>query len=362
MDTLFDGDAETVLRALIDATQDAVVFIDRQARIVVFNPAAEKMFGYAQADVLGQKVNVLMAEPYARDHDQYLEHYERTGEKRAIGRIRTVAGKRANGEVFPIELSVTQVASGAAVNYAAFIRDISEKTRHQKETAENARLITIGATVTRLAHELGSPLNGLYMTAQLLERLIDKPLNLPDAKIASTVQTIVGEIRRLNSMLSEFRFVSRAEHFDFKPVSIPDVIRDVLSLEQAHYINREVRVHQQVPADLPPVMGDADKLKQVFLNLCNNAVDAMSNGGELTLRASSNDRHAVVEVIDSGYGIPEGIDVWAPFVTTKDAGTGLGLMIVRKIVTAHQGTIEYRSESGKGTTFQLTLPLVVGPK
>jgi two-component system, sporulation sensor kinase D len=105
------------------------------------------------------------------------------------------------------------------------------------------------------------------------------------------------------------------------------------------------------------VMGDADKLKQVFLNLCNNAVDAMSNGGELTVRATKNDHQTVVEVIDTGDGIPEGVDIWAPFVTTKSSGTGLGLMIVRNIVTAHHGTIDYTSEAGKGTIFQLSLPL-----
>jgi two-component system sensor kinase FixL len=94
-----------------------------------------------------------------------IEHYEKTGEKRAIGRIRTVAAKRWNGEIFPIELSVIQVASGAKVNYAAFIRDVSDKAKHLRDLAENARLASIGATVSKLTHELGSPLNGMYITA-----------------------------------------------------------------------------------------------------------------------------------------------------------------------------------------------------
>jgi two-component system sporulation sensor kinase A len=104
-------------------------------------------------------------------------------------------------------------------------------------------------------------------------------------------------------------------------------------------------------------MADADKLKQVFLNLCNNAVDAMPKGGELTLRATRDDQRAIVDVIDTGAGIPEGIDIWAPFMTTKSHGTGLGLMIVQNIIAAHQGTIECMSEAQKGTTFRLTLPL-----
>ena len=116
------------------------------------------------------------------------------------------------------------------------------------------------------------------------------------------------------------------------------MIGDVLSLERPHYFNRGIRIKQLVPTDLPLVMGDADKLKQVILNLCNNAVDAMANGGELLLRASRDDRHAVVEVADTGEGIPPELDIWAPFMTTKSSGTGLGLTIVRNIVTAHQGS------------------------
>ena len=360
-DKLTDADqisaAENSLRALIEATQDAVIFIDREARIVIFNPAAERIFGYSRAEVLGQKVNLLMAEPYAAEHDRYIEQYETSGEKRAIGRIRTVAGKRRSGETFPIELSVTQVATGREVNYAAFIRDISDKVKLQRELAENARLASIGATVGKLTHEIGGPLNGMSITSQLLERLVKKEVSLPDAKISATVQSLMREIQRLNMMLTEFRSVSRAERYDFKPVSLAALVGDVLSLERPHYFNRGIRINQFIPTDLPFVMADGDKLKQVFLNLCNNAVDAMTKGGELTLSATCDDHQVVVEVADTGDGIPDGVDIWAPFMTTKSWGTGLGLTIVRNIVAAHQGTIECASERGKGTTFQLMLPL-----
>ncbi|HYA27252.1 MAG TPA: ATP-binding protein, partial [Acidobacteriota bacterium] len=210
---------------------------------------------------------------------------------------------------------------------------------------------------SKLTHELGSPLNGMYITAQLLERLINKPGSLPDAKITSTVNSLYREIQRLNSLLIEFRSVSRAERFEFKPISLSAVIGEVLSLERPHYINRGILINQSVPPDLPSIIADADKLKQVFLNLCNNAVEAMPNGGELTLRAASDDHRAIIEVVDTGAGVPEGVDIWAPFVTTKSSGTGLGLMIAQNIVMAHQGTIDYATEVGKGTTFRLTLPL-----
>ena len=171
------------------------------------------------------------------------------------------------GEIFPIELSVTQVASGAEVNYAAFIRDISDKFKHQRELTENARLASIGATVGKLTHELGSPLNGMYITAQLLERLVKKPTNLPDEKISSTVNSLLRENQRLNSLLSEFRAVSRAERYDFKPVSLATVIGDVLSLERPHYFNRGIRINQMIPADRPsswPMPTSSNRFSSIF--------------------------------------------------------------------------------------------------
>ena len=132
--------AETWLHTLIEATQDGVVSIDRQGRIKLFNRSAEKIFGRTRAEVQGQKIGVLMAEPYAAEHEDYIARYERTGERRVIGRIRTVAARRKNGEVFPAELSVTEVATDGDIRYTAFVRDISEKTKLQNQSIEMERL------------------------------------------------------------------------------------------------------------------------------------------------------------------------------------------------------------------------------
>ncbi len=348
---------ESSLRALIDATQDAVISIDQNANIIEFTPAAERIFGYSKSEVQGKKVNMLMAEPYASDHDHYIKRYEATGEKRAIGRVRTVAGKRKDGTIFPVELSVAEVASGAEVSYAAFIRDISDKARLESRLLENSRLATIGATAAKLAHEIGNPLNGMYMSAQLLERYLSREGTLPNERIISTFHSITKELKRLNSLIDEFRSFYRSEHYDFQPISMASVIEDVLALQRAYYFGRGILVQQEIPVDLPPVMADSDKLKQVFLNLCKNAAEAMPDGGKLTVRASRGSKQTVVEISDTGNGVPEGIDIWEPFVTTKNHGTGLGLMIVRQIVADHQGSVSYWSQPGKGTTFRLILPL-----
>jgi PAS domain S-box-containing protein len=348
--------AEASLQGLIDATQDAVISIDRDARIVVFNPAAESIFGYAKDEVKGQKVNMLMAEPYATEHDDYLARYEKTGEPKAIGRIRTLAGRRKNGENFPLELSVTKIAAGGNVNYAAFIRDITEKTKLQSQLVERERLAAIGATSAKFAHEIGNPLNGMYMSAQLLERRLESA-GVSDEKVLSIFQTIVGEMKRLSVLLSEFRSLYRQERYNFRPTSLPAIVTDILNLERPNYIRRGIHIEQFFAADLPSVTADGDKLKQVLLNLCNNAVDAMPEGGTLAVRAAMHGKAAIVEVRDTGVGVPQTIDIWEPFATTKTSGTGLGLVIVRQIIAAHHGTITHRSEAGKGTTFTITLPL-----
>jgi len=350
-------EAETWLSGLIEATQDGVISIDRDAKIVMFNPAAEKIFGYEQDEVVGKKIDMLMAEPYAREHDRYVEHYEQTGEKRAIGRIRTVAGRRKNGETFPIELSVTQVATGKEVNYAALIRDISGKVKRERELAEHSRLAIIGATVAKLVHEIGSPLNGMYLTAQVLERRLNSAGTLPDPDVNLRFARLMTELKRLNSMVAEFRSGAHVPYYDFKPVALDVLIREVLSLEQAHYINNGISIDQRIAPNFPAVSADADKFKQVILNLCNNAVEAMSSGGKLTIRADHDRQAAMIEISDTGSGIPADIDIWQPFVTTKKTGTGLGLLIVREIVAAHHGSIDFTSKVGEGTTFRLKLPL-----
>ena len=138
-------------QSIIETTQDAVISVDRLGRIVLFNPAAERMFGYTRDDVEGQKVNMLMAGIYANEHDQFIDRYERTGEAHAIGRVRTVEARRKNGEVFPIELSVTEIKAHNEVRYSAFIRDISERARIQSEVETRARQQAAVAELSRRA-------------------------------------------------------------------------------------------------------------------------------------------------------------------------------------------------------------------
>jgi two-component system sensor kinase FixL len=345
------------LQSLIDATQDAVLSIDRQGRIVLFNPSAEQIFGYTREEVIGQKVNLLMAEPYQSEHDGYIERYERTGVPHAIGRIRTVTARRKNGELFPIELSVTKVAEDADVQYAAFIRDISEKTRLQAQVVESERLAAIGTTAAKIGHELGNPLNGMSLTIQLLESRLSRSSSAPESDVSATIRRLKNEIARLNHLAGEFRTISRREKYDFQRGHISTLIEDILKLQAAQFERQGIRVENIMANDLPPVSIDADKLKQALLNVIKNAVEAMPNGGTLRIEAQATASGVKLEITDTGAGIPLDVDAFEPFMTTKKEGTGVGLVIVRQIIVAHGGNVSYRSRQGEGTTFAIELPL-----
>jgi len=171
------------------------------------------------------------------------------------------------------------------------------------------------------------------------------------------VQSLRGEIGRLSRLLQEFRSLSRQQQFALQPTNLITVVQEVITTEIAHYTERGITVEHHLPKDLPLVMADGDKFKQVLLNLCKNAVEAMPDGGTLSVRLHKTGERVTLEVKDTGVGLPAGVDIFEPFVTTKPEGTGLGLAIVRQIIAAHSGTLNYTSAQGKGTSFLITLPL-----
>lgn len=346
------------LTQLVETCQDAVIFIDARGFIKLANPATYQMFGYEPGTLLGQDVRILMAEPYASHHQGYIEHYERTGTRRAIGMIRRVSALRRDGREFPIELSVTQIAEqGDGARYGAFIRDVSDKVRLQSELMERERAATVGTTASMLVHEIGNPLNNMALQLQVLRRRLSR---LADAEeTVAKVDTCLTEIERLSRLVQEFRALSGRRRLSKRRLVMTSLVEAIpASVLSASSGVSLVREFGDAGAE---VMADADKMHQVLLNLCHNAVDAMAEGGTLCLRTYREAQEYVLEVADTGTGIASGIDVFEPFVTTKDDGTGLGLAICSEIVREHGGTLAYETTLGEGTTFRLRLPLL-GPR
>lgn len=339
------------LNELIKTTQDGVIFADRHSRIVRVNPAAQCMFGYAEPELLGQHLEVLVPEPHSGEHENHVARYERTGQARAMGRSRMLTAKRKGGEEFPVELSMTELKVDDEVRYAAFIRDITEKVQLEEALLEKERLAAIGTTAAMFAHEVSNPLNSINLQIQLLDRRLQSLEG--DPGLQRSLDTVAAEIQRLRRLLDEFRSFYRREQLQVAPTDIGSLLEETLRL---HTANKQVHVKRTIAGDLPIVQANADKLKQVFVNLCKNALEAMPDGGVLEITASTMEDGVRVEIRDTGLGISGAVDVFEPFHTTKATGSGLGLPIVRQIIAAHGGRIFYVSEPSQGTTFTVELP------
>jgi signal transduction histidine kinase len=233
--------------------------------------------------------------------------------------------------------------------------EIIERQRAEQKLIESERLIAIGTATAKIVHEIGNPLNGIYTTVQLLERFATRQKNSADD--VSTIQDLKREISRLNALLQELRSFSRSQQLTLQPTNLTALMAEVLAIETPSYTECGIHVEQDFSSELPETLTDPEKLKQVILNLCKNAVEAMPESGTLTVRGYRTGDQVCLEVQDTGGGIPEGVEIFDLFTTTKPDGTGLGLPIVRQIVLAHVGTLTYTSTPGQGTTFTVTLPV-----
>ena len=171
-----------------------------------------------------------------------------------------------------------------------------------------------------------------------------------------TIKRLKDEISRLQKLVGEFATISRKEKYVFRPVNLKQLIDDIVALQAPHLAQHGIEMQTSLAPNLPVLSLDGDKIKQALLNLVKNAVEAMPQGGKVTINVFMVNNVVILEITDTGEGIPLDIDAFEPFMTTKKEGTGVGLVIVRQIVTAHGGKISYRSKPGEGTTFRLELP------
>lgn len=352
-------------QAILDTARDAIICIDSSAHVTLFNRAAEEIFGYAAAEVIGQNVRMLMPEPYRGEHDGYITDYRATAVPKAIGRIREVQAQRKNGETFPIELSVSEARVGDQVIYSAIIRDTSDRRAMEIElesarrlAEQRERLADIGAITARIVHDLGNPLAGLSMQAQLIHRRVSRSPKRPSGDLLAPAERIVAEVRRLDGLIKDFLDFARQQRLDLRAVVLPPFLQRLVDLWQPVAAARDIALSLDMPSDVPSLTADEDKLRRVLDNLVKNAVEAIDHGPgrvDVQLRRAEADRVRIA-VSDTGPGVPENVEMFRLFETTKRNGSGLGLSIAKQIVVAHGGYIGFERLSPNGTTFYVDLP------
>jgi signal transduction histidine kinase len=259
-----------------------------------------------------------------------------------ISNERFVAGSQNGGAIAP------RLASMARGRYAN-LKGLQHKAQERK------RLALLGRRAAVLAHEVANPLHGISVGLEVVKRDLESA-EFDVRLLIATLQRTMLEIDRLGSLLNEFRYIACPQDIDFQKTDLVKNTKEVLSCQCDAYRKLGITVELQFDNPLLPVMADADKLKQVVLNLCNNAVEAMPDGGCLTIKGYYLAQKVVLEISDTGTGLPKGLDVFELFRTTKPGGTGVGLPLARQIISAHNGTINYTTEQGHGTTFRISLP------
>ena len=366
---------ETHLRSILATVPDAMVIIDEQGIILSFSAAAEKLFGYSEAEVVGENVAMLMPAPDHERHDNYLSNYRRTGIRKIIGIGRITTARHRDGNTFPIELSIGEAKVGGRRIFTGFIHDITERQETemrlqdlQSELAHVGRLTEMSTLASSLAHELNQPLTAIGSYCQgALELLHGKLDDESVMLLRDALSEATQEVLRAGEIVRRMReFISRGDT-EHSIESLPRLITEANAL--ALVGSREFGIDVQVVFDpnAESVLVDRIQVQQVLFNIIRNAIDAMAGSQTRSLKISSGagpSGFLTVSIQDTGSGISEEVaaQLFQPFVSSKTSGMGIGLSICRTIIEAHGGRIWFENGPDRGTIFRFTLPKARGQK
>ena len=337
------------IRALLETTLDGLISIDEQGRIESFNRAAERLFGYPKAEVIGQHVSMLISSLDCETHERYIARYLATDEKKILSIGREVVGLRKDGTTFPLDLAVREVRWNHRCLLLGMVRDMTACNRAEKAMQHADRLALAGLSTSSLAHEVGTPFTITNGNAARLRMDLNERGMPTDA-----VESIVEQADRMTGIIEQLLHVERAHALSLVPISVQVPLRSAIQLIEPRFRHEGITPIVEVPEDLPRVWGVSAHLEQVFLNVLVNSWHALPEGGTITIQADvPDDRCVRMTLEDNGIGMSAEVlgRIFEPFYTTKgECGTGLGLAVCRELIERCGGTIRLDSTPGVGTT------------
>ena len=350
------------LETVFNAIQEGIIVTDSNGRITYLNHAACELFGLQADDAIGkhldERVRGLDWEsltksggPVTRDmeifypQNRFINFYIVP----LVIESRTNQEKIDNGKID---------ISGEKVGHAMILRDITHNRRTEQQTIESERLNALTLLAAGVAHEIGNPLNSLNIHLQLMQRQAAKLDGENRTELEESIDIARSEINRLDSIVTQFLRAIRPTRPQMEPENINSVVEEAVRFFASEIKDRDIVVEQELRSDLPLLQLDRNQMKQAFYNVIKNSLEAIKRRGILRIRTDMNESHVLVSFTDTGGGMSaENLShVFEPYFTSKPSGTGLGLLIVRRIVREHGGELAIESSEGKGLTLTIRLP------
>jgi signal transduction histidine kinase len=378
------------LETVFNAIQEGIVVNDSKGRITYLNDAACALFGLEAGEAIGKRLDERIGGldwgsltqsggPVSHDveifypQNRFINFYVvplvmEPRESTVAGggdSGRIIAGNRGGGRPGSSAFAKATAdkpmpATAEEVGHVMILRDITESRRTAQQTIESERLNALRLLAAGVAHEIGNPLNSLHIHLQLMQRSVQKLHDGEKAELEQSIDVARSEVNRLDSIVTQFLRAIRPSRPQLRPENVNTIVEEAVRFFTPELQDREIAVEQELRSDLPLLQLDRDQMKQAFYNVIKNSVEAMHRHGTLRIRTDLADTHVIVRFVDTGGGMSaENLSrIFEPYFTTKASGSGLGLLIVRRIVREHGGELSIESSQGKGVTLTIRLPFI----
>jgi len=341
---------------------DGVFVFDKDRKIVLFNPACERIVGYSQAEISENESNcfdIFRCHSSGKSCLTVCPGLDLFKERRSrIAREYLIKTKEGKKKRVITNYSIIKDEDDGVEYVVGVMRDITEEKMFNEELVRSKTLSTLGQYSNELAHEIKNPLNAINIQMSLLEREIDKHDLGTGEELADVVKVVKEEINRLNKLAKDCLTFSKSGDLDRTEEGIGEILEQLLSLINPHADLNGVNIYLTMSGSCPQVLVDKDKIKQAFLNIILNAIEAMTDGGSIAINVSRKDSYLNISIKDTGPGIPDEQHdkIFGLFYSTKSGGTGVGLAVTKNIIHAHGGNIRFE-KLVEGAEFIIELPL-----